>query len=90
MCWPPCKNIQLIDILSLFFITSEKKSIKKTQLLYSVLQYGDDLNVSDIEMDGEDHSAWMSEEDLSRQASSYITENTEDSLAFDNRVNILV
>ncbi|XP_060605817.1 transmembrane protein 94-like [Ruditapes philippinarum] len=52
------------------------------------LHYGDDLNVSDIEMDGEDHSAWMSEEDLSRQASSYITENTEDSLAFDNRAKL--
>ena len=39
-------------------------------------------------MDG-DYSAWMSEEDLSRQTSSYITENTEDSLAFDNRVYII-
>ncbi|XP_052262626.1 transmembrane protein 94-like isoform X3 [Dreissena polymorpha] len=32
--------------------------------------------------------SWLSEEELSRQASSYITENTEDSLAFDNRAKL--
>lgn len=48
----------------------------------------EDFYTSDIEMDGEDHSHWASEEDLSRQTSSYITENTEDSLAFDNRAKL--
>ncbi|KAL4241053.1 hypothetical protein ACF0H5_001831 [Mactra antiquata] len=35
-----------------------------------------------------DPSTWVSEEDLSRQTSSYITENTEDSLEFDNRAKL--
>lgn len=49
------------------------------------------LQTSDLELDGEmEDVEWAgSEEELSRQASSYITENTEDSLAFDNNNTVL-
>ncbi|XP_045214295.2 transmembrane protein 94-like isoform X2 [Mercenaria mercenaria] len=57
-------------------------------LQYEELQVQGHLDVSDIEIDGEDQPAWLSDEDLSRQTSSYITENTEDSLAFDNRAKL--
>lgn len=51
-----------------------------------ILQDHCHIDESDIEIDGEDQPPWLSDEDLSRQTSSYVTENTEDSLAFDNRV----
>ena len=48
------------------------------------------LEMSDLEIEG-GVGEWVgSEEELSRQASSYITENTEDSLGYDNRVSNLV
>lgn len=49
------------------------------------------IEMSDLEIDGAEglEEQWGSEEELSRQASSYITENTEDSLAYDNRVGIV-
>lgn len=51
-----------------------------------ILQDHGPVDESDIEIDGDDQPPWLSDEDLSRQTSSYVTENTEDSLAFDNRV----
>ena len=71
---------QLVEAFSFYMIHIDDRCV-------SVFSVPGELESGMVGPDMVDYS-WLSEgeEELSRQASSYITDNTEDSLAFDNRV----